>query len=71
MPNGSAPWGNFLQHMFEFLYLLIRGLIKGLGLSSAIFDTSSIELHYNIMHSDRKLQEEFFESIAYILKPTN
>ena len=48
----------------------MRELIKGLS-PKAIFSTSSIELHYYIVHSDSKLQEELFEGIFYTSTPTS
>ena len=69
--NGSASWGNFLESNFEFSHLLIRGLVEGLSPNQANFSTSTIEVHYYIVHSDCKLQEKFFESIVYILRPSN
>ena len=53
------------------MILLIKGLVKGLGPNQATFSTSSIEVYYYIVHSVCKLEEEFFESIFYILTPTN
>ena len=33
--------------------------------------TSAIEVDFYIVHSDSKLKEEFFETIVYILTPSN
>ena len=41
--NGSMAWVKFLERFFEFSYLLIRVLIKGLSPNFPIFSSFSTE----------------------------
>ena len=51
--------------------MLISGSIKGLSPNQAISNTFSVEMHYYIVHSDRKEWGEYFRSIFEIFTPTS
>ena len=50
----STLYEEFLESIFKFPHLLIKGLIKGLSYILAIFSTFSIEIYYSIAHNDSK-----------------
>ena len=41
----------FLESIFRFSHLLIRGLIKGLIPNWAIISTSSVEMYHCVVHN--------------------
>ena len=47
--------------MCKFSHLLTGGLIKWLSPNKDIFNSFSIEMHYYIVHYDRKPSEQFFK----------
>ena len=58
--DSSTACKELLKSINKFSLLLINGLIKGLSPNYGIFSTFLVEVHYYIVHSDSKLQEEYF-----------
>ena len=71
MHSSSTPYDNFLESIFKFSQLLIRGLIKGVSPDLAIFSSSSSEMHHFVMHCGSKASREFLYKPFEISIPAN
>ena len=54
----------FLESIFRFAHLLIRGLLKGLCPILSLFTTYSTEMHCLVMHYGIKALENFISLSA-------
>ena len=57
--NDRTPKDTFLKSLSKSSHLLIRGLIKGLSPSKAIFSSFTIEMYHYTVHNDRIPQDTF------------
>ena len=63
MHSSSTPYDKFLESIFKFSHLLIRGLIKGLSPNYAIFSTFSTDIYHYVVHYGITPQDKPSESI--------
>ena len=65
--DSSTSWEEFLESIFKFPHLLIRGLVKGLSTNEAIYSATSIRMYCNILRTSRTPWDEFVKSILNFL----
>ena len=57
----------FLESIFKFSHLIIRGLIKGFNPNYAISSTFHLDLKNYIVPSDSKQREDYLKGIFLLL----
>ena len=61
--DSGILWEEFLESIFEFSHIIIRGLIKGFSTNKGLCSTLSMRKYCYIVHDGSTPWEEFLKGI--------